>query len=367
MFSNKKTGVELRPPPTSNIIINIPWEQFDKLKCNDLIPFECFGCCSVHYKIKSQIIAALKKKQNFIFCSKDCTNIIKKAIGLSNTPKVEELETLLNADKTVKEIAEFYSTSYKIVESWLLKLDLIPSFSKFRNKEKNRRRQADSMRKYLLEHPESQFWKFQSKSIPCEKIKQQLKERNVNFREEVRVLLHLGYLYSGDIVFEEQGAIIEINGKQHYSGNKLTKYYQERHDRLVNAGWRVFEIPIENAMKKDFLDKILPTIFDSSLKISPDLEYKKLTVIHKCQCGNIINKKAQKCWNCWKIKMRACPVTKEIFHWLIWNVDYHTLKKHFKCSFELIKTWIQQFGFKDYPKTDYRTKIRHGIITDYQI
>lgn len=102
---------------------------------------------------------------------------------------------------------------------------------------------SEKRKKYLAEHPEAHNWKYSSKFIskPCEYVKHFLKEQNISFVEEYKALEN--YNYSIDIAFPDLKVGIEINGDQHYNRDgSLAEYYQIRHNRLEEAGWKIFEI-----------------------------------------------------------------------------------------------------------------------------
>lgn len=98
-------------------------------------------------------------------------------------------------------------------------------------------------KQWLLENPEKHVWKRHNKfiSVPCQKLKEKLKELNIDFVEEYTPFND--YNYSIDIAFPEIKLGIEVNGNQHYdkSGN-LKEYYQKRHNIFENRGWRLLEV-----------------------------------------------------------------------------------------------------------------------------
>ena len=72
-------------------------------------------------------------------------------------------------------------------------------------------------------------------------VKNLLKEQNISFVEEYKALEN--YNYSIDIAFPDLKVGIEVNGDQHYNRDgSLAEYYQVRHNRLEEAGWKIFEI-----------------------------------------------------------------------------------------------------------------------------
>ena len=98
-------------------------------------------------------------------------------------------------------------------------------------------------RRWLEENPELHPWKRPGKftSVPCEKLKSDLREKGYFFEEEVTPSSNR--FFCVDILFREARLIIEVNGGQHYSGKDvLAPYYQERHDFLMELGWEILEI-----------------------------------------------------------------------------------------------------------------------------
>jgi len=281
----KKCESFIRPEkPLINILIS--WEEFDKLNHRDMIPFRCCLCGKEHSKIKQHIKKAIKEEYKYLCCSIKCQGKMQTKHFLDNNPTKDNLVLLINKDFSVKEISETYNKDYYTILS-LLKIYELKTNRNFRKTgkihKKTKKLMSVSMREHLLNHPEHYFWKDNKHiSIPCEKLKQELRNKNIEFKEEIKVLLHLGYLYSADIVFEQYGVIIEVNGKQHYSDWKkkiLAPNYQKRHNLLVENGWRVFEIPSNEALCFNFWNEIFPQIFNKTTE--PSMEYKDYLNKHK--------------------------------------------------------------------------------------
>jgi very-short-patch-repair endonuclease len=101
---------------------------------------------------------------------------------------------------------------------------------------------SNGRKKYLNENPDKHPWILnRNKSNPCENVKKFLRSKNIEFVEEYRPLTNR--LFSIDIAFPNLKIGLEINGNQHYTKDGiLTKYYQERHDLIKKAGWKIIEI-----------------------------------------------------------------------------------------------------------------------------
>jgi hypothetical protein len=111
---------------------------------------------------------------------------------------------------------------------------------------------------FLKQNPEAHSWKNSDKhnSVPCENVKKFLLDNNYNFIEEFTPLKER--FFSIDIAFPDQKIGLEINGNQHYnSDGTLKPYYQERHDLIESAGWRLIEIHYSQCFKNDFLIDII--------------------------------------------------------------------------------------------------------------
>jgi len=118
---------------------------------------------------------------------------------------------------------------------------------------------------YLLANPDKHPWRCSSKfrSVPCEKVKEYLKTKNINFVEEWQPIADRAFAV--DIAFPDIKLAIDINGNQHYDRNgKLKEYYQKRHDLIVSAGWTLLELHYSIAYNLSKLDEVI------TIKSQPD-------------------------------------------------------------------------------------------------
>lgn len=102
---------------------------------------------------------------------------------------------------------------------------------------------ASKRQAFLRENPDLHPWKRNSKfiSIPCEKLKEKLRELGLSFQEEFSPLDDR--FFSIDIAFPDSKLGVEVNGEQHYNRDgTLKKYYQERHELITSAGWTLLEL-----------------------------------------------------------------------------------------------------------------------------
>lgn len=98
-------------------------------------------------------------------------------------------------------------------------------------------------RKWLEENPERHPWKRSDKftSIPCEILKQKLRDSGISFEEEYQPIQ--GRFFSIDIAIPEKKIGIEVNGEQHYKrSGELKDYYRDRHKIIEEAGWTLIEL-----------------------------------------------------------------------------------------------------------------------------
>jgi hypothetical protein len=92
--------------------------------------------------------------------------------------------------------------------------------------------------------------------VPCEKIKEALRANNISFVEEWIPLDDMSY--SIDIAFPDIKLGIEINGNQHYNSDwSLRDYYQERHNKIEGAGWKILEIHYSQCFYPDNVLKLI--------------------------------------------------------------------------------------------------------------
>jgi very-short-patch-repair endonuclease len=110
---------------------------------------------------------------------------------------------------------------------------------------------------YLTANPDKHPWKKNSKFIsePCELLKRKLREAGLDFIEEYQPLPKR--FFALDISFPDRKVGIEVNGNQHYNPDKtLKKYYQDRHDLIVESGWTLIELPYIEVFRDDIVQEI---------------------------------------------------------------------------------------------------------------
>lgn len=120
---------------------------------------------------------------------------------------------------------------------------------------------SEKRKEWLKANPDKHVWKRHSKfkSVPCEKLKQFLSENRIRFLPEFTPLTDRAFAV--DIAFPEKMVCIEINGNQHYdTAGKLKPYYQEKHDLIAAAGWKVIEIHYSLCYNQEYISSLLSTI-----------------------------------------------------------------------------------------------------------
>jgi len=133
----------------------------------------------------------------------------------------------------------------------------------FKNEE-IRKKLSDSRKSWLAKNPEKHPWKRSSKydSEPCQKLKDALRARSIEFHEEFTPLDDR--FFAIDVAFPALKIGIEVNGQQHYNRNgSLKSYYQQRHDLIESAGWKIYEIHYSICYSQKRLESIIDSITDS--------------------------------------------------------------------------------------------------------
>lgn len=118
-----------------------------------------------------------------------------------------------------------------------------PSFLGKHHTEETKKRISEKRKQWLLNHKDQHVWRRDSKflSIPCENLKQYLRDKGINFVEEYEPFNDINYCV--DIAWPDEKIAIEVNGNQHYNRDgSLSKYYQKRHKLFISRGWKLFEI-----------------------------------------------------------------------------------------------------------------------------
>ena len=125
------------------------------------------------------------------------------------------------------------------------------------------RKISEARIKWLRANPDKHPWKHRDKftSPPCEQLKDRLRQAGLEFEEEYEPFEKR--FFALDIAFPDLKVAVEVNGNQHYDDpqtGKLQRYYQNRHDLLVEAGWRVLEIHYAFSFQEKAVDQVINAI-----------------------------------------------------------------------------------------------------------
>ena len=123
--------------------------------------------------------------------------------------------------------------------------------------ESTKHKLSNITKEWLRSNPDKHPWKRKDKSIsiPCEVLKEKMRDMNIQFVEELQPLDNR--FFSIDIAFPEKKIGIEVNGNQHYNKDKtLKKYYQERHDLIEEKGWRIIELHYSECYNDNILNNL---------------------------------------------------------------------------------------------------------------
>lgn len=213
-------------------------------------------------------------------------------------------------------------------------------------------------KKYLNENPEKHPWKRENKqaSVPCNNVKEYLSSRNIQFIEEFTPLSDRAF--SIDIVFPHIKTGIEINGNQHYDASgKLKPYYQERHDLIESAGWKLIEVHYSQCFSDESISRFLSfdIPYDDSGIIESYFEQKRIRDSMKAPDdslprGQKIKLKTQQKWE---------SIKDEIFNH---NIDFSKygwvtkVAKVLKISPQKINGWMKQYQPDFFEKECFRRK-----------
>lgn len=171
--------------------------------------------------------------------------------------------------------------------------------------EETKRKLSQIRKKWLSENPDKHPWrsgnKFKSK--PCEKVKEFLKNKNIQFIEEYNPEI-INRNFSIDIAIPDKKIAIEINGNQHYENTgKLKPYYQERNDLLESDGWIVYQVHYSCCFNLDKWINFLEIIKNTSVKVNFDyFNYvpKKKKKWFCIKCGIEVKRNIKRCVDCRK-------------------------------------------------------------------
>jgi len=199
---------------------------------------------------------------------------------------------------SIKTIKKYRNNGYLIDRDTEEQRKLLNRTKKvFKHKNETKERISISRKKYLKDNPDKIKW-VGNKSAPSERFKEILRINNISFVEEFRPLVDR--FFNIDISFPDKKIGIEINGEQHYERDgRLKKYYQDRHDLIVNEGWVLYEIHTSLVYKKYFIETILLEL-KNNFNLG-NIDYSFYTCVSKlCDCGSKKAYNAKLCINCFR-------------------------------------------------------------------
>jgi hypothetical protein len=272
-------------------------------------------------------------------------------------------------------------------------------------------------KQWLKDNPDKHPWrnKDKFKSKPCEKVKEFLSSKDIQFIEEFIPEIE-GRSFSIDIAMPDKMIALEINGNQHYEKDgSLKPYYQERHDLLESNDWDVYEIHYSACFKLDKLEEFFYKLDSSEKKVEfdyftytprtkttyhccdcgirvikrntirckdcrklniknisqnktkidriPKIKIDRIPKINetRCSCGNVMSYRANQCMQCNLIKSRkAIRPSKEELEKLILDYPLTKLGEMFGVSDNAVRKWCRLVGITEFPNNKYRQNVFHS-------
>jgi very-short-patch-repair endonuclease len=155
--------------------------------------------------------------------------------------------------------------------------------------ELTKRKRSEAQKNYLKKHPELNAWR--RPESYCEKIFQQLIEKNELAKKYDIVREYSFFPYFIDFAFVNIKLAVEVDGSQHWKEQKYIENDLRKDKLLISKEWKVYRIPsflIKNEfdkVEKDFLQYLStinqqPKIFIYEQNI---IEYKKIKQLQQDQ------------------------------------------------------------------------------------
>lgn len=215
------------------------------------------------------------------YCSKEFKNPGAKAMhekSCKNNPGRIEYTTWnkgLTKDNN-ESVLKLSNSIKKLHESGYYK-EIYKNYSPKPISEETRKKLSDSLKRYFAENKDKHPWKNSKKfiSAPCEFLKNELRQRNIQFVEEYTPFDD--YAYAIDISWPDIKIGIEVNGNQHYNSDfTLKEYYQKRHNIFEERGWKLFEIYYKHVYSLN-----IDTFFDENNLNVYDKDYTSYIINNK--------------------------------------------------------------------------------------
>lgn len=234
-----------------------------------------------------------------------------------------------------------------------------------KHSEETKLKQSIARKKWLAENPDKHVWKKSSKfkSIPCEKLKEYLKQENISFIEEYTPLVERAF--SIDIAFPDKLIALEVNGNQHYERDgSLKPYYQKRTKLLEDNGWIVYDIHYSACFKQHLITPIIQEILQSSVKLQFDyLTYVKREKLERfcvlCSSKICNEKHIKHCRTCTsKLQRKVIRPSKEELSQLLVEKPILKIAKEYGVSDTAVIKWCKSYNIAR-PGRGYWEKIYH--------
>lgn len=294
-------------------------------------------------------------------CNKEVNELnhsrhVKKCEFLYNN-KDSIIDDYVNKVMPSKDLAKKYKTEFTRMKLFLIENGIhfrtyvesvkVSTKPRAKHTEECKARLSKIRKAYLLSHPNEHPWKRNSKfkSVPCETLKTILRNSNISFMEEYSPD---ELLYSIDIAFPDKKIGIEINGNQHYNKDGTLKpYYLNRHDAIIQRGWKLYEYHYSLVFKQDFIDSLLNTLKTTfQLGLVDYSFYIKEKKQHFCTngCGRIVCAKGNKCNYCKGYdKRKVIRPSYEQLQLELSTMSMVSVGKKYGVSDNAVRKWIKQY------------------------
>jgi hypothetical protein len=268
---------------------------------------------------------------------------------------LEKIKNYIKTEQTIPQIANIFNVSQSSIRNFFLKNNLKSNKIVYKHSEQTKKKISESRKKFLKENPDKHPWRIHNKfkSAPCDKIKEWLKYKNINFIPEYQIP-NLERNFSIDIAFPDKMVGIEINGNQHYNRDgTLKEYYQNRHNIICLNGWELIELHYSVAYHINDFEKILFGII-LSVSSKTDFDYqnylmpsKKENIKSYCKCGLEKYKYSNQCSNCVHFSQRkAIRPSKDELLVLTQKFPMTTIGKMFGVTDNAIRKWCKNYKIK---------------------
>lgn len=269
-----------------------------------------------------------------------------KSINIDKSQLIE----LVNQKLTVRQIADKLglkeSTVGKRMRSWGIKPQAARTLSL-----EQRSKISNARKEWIKNNPEKfhSLSKSRNKSVPCERVKNWLREQSISFIEEYQPLLHLDRFFSIDIAFPDKKIGIEVNGNQHYNRDgTLADYYQKRHDLITAEGWILYELHYSTCFHIDAISKLIPSILSSDKKI--EFDYMGYVKPRKTK-----SPKPSEIDPSWRNRRRPLArlyerPTKEELNKMVWECPMTKIGEHLGCVANTILKWCKEYDIQMPPQ-----------------